>query len=90
MNQQKWIRLWKEERDKVMKTYDVELFKKFYEKWRKRGVYQMDLPQDNIIEISMRKCVYAMDNTTKEEREEARAWLAERGYKAELPECFRG
>lgn len=84
MNQQKWIRLWKEERDKVMKTYDLELFKKFYEKWRKRGVYGLDLPKDNIIEISMRKCVYAMASATEEERKEAKRWLEERGYKAEL------
>ena len=84
MNQQKWNRLWKEERDKVIKTYDLELFKKFYEKWRKRGVYYSELPQGKILEISMRKCVYAMTSATEEEKAEAKKWLEERGYTTEL------
>lgn len=46
---------WRKERDKVVKTYDVEAFKKFYIKWTKRGLYDMKLPADEVIEISMRK-----------------------------------
>lgn len=51
---------WIKERDKAVKTMDVQKFKTFYYKWKRRGIYQMDLPNDDVIEISMRKMILAI------------------------------
>lgn len=73
------IKQWMKERDAVAKTYDVELFKVFYEKWKKKGIYSMKLPPDNVIEISMRKMVCNMKSSTDEQKEEAMEWLEAHG-----------
>ena len=72
---------WIKERDKVVKTYDIDAFKAFWHKWQAKGVYdkQMSLPSDNVIEISMRKMVYHMTSATSAEKKEAEEWLYEHG-----------
>lgn len=76
------INAWKQERDAVVKTYDIERFKKFYEKWTKKGFYNLELPPDSVLEVSLRYMVLNMDSATEQEKEEARWWLARRGIKA--------
>jgi len=81
----KSFKKWIKERDEVMKTYDVTAFKVFYRKWYEKGIYDTPiLPPDNIIEISMRKCVYHMTSSTKQEKEEAAKWLSEHWSNTEL------
>ena len=77
---------WIEERDKVVKTYDVNAFKKFFKKWQKIGVYEksMPLPPDNVIEISLRKMVYHMTSATKAEKKEAEEWLYAHGSSPDI------
>ena len=71
---------WLKERDEVTLSLNIDKFKAFYRKWQKKGVYDLELPSDEVIEISMRKCVCAMANPPKDKLAEARAWLSERGY----------
>lgn len=71
---------WLKERDEAAYSFDVDKFKKFYTKWRKRGFYNMPLPSDEVIEISMRKIVCSLANPDEYKLAEARAWLSERGY----------
>ena len=71
---------WLKERDEVTLSLDIDKFKAFYRKWQKKGVYDMELPSDEIIEISMRKCICAMAKPPVDKLAEARAWLSERGY----------
>lgn len=78
---QKDINQWKKERDAAVKTYDLERFKKFYEKWSQKGFYNIALPPDPILEISMRKMVCVMESATKEEKEAAKEWLKARGLR---------
>ena len=79
--EQKIFNEWLSERNRVVKSYDVDMFKAFYIKWQKRGVYSrlMPLPTDDIIEVSMRKMVYHMTNATEAEKAEAERWLLEHG-----------
>lgn len=72
---------WLEERDRVVKKYDVEEFKLFFKKWQGKGMYdkRMPLPSDEVIEISMRKMVYHMTSATEQEKKEAEAWLIAHG-----------
>lgn len=71
---------WKKERDAAAYSFDVEQFKAFYRKWQKRGVYKDELPDDEILEIVMRKMVCVLADPQKDKLAEARAWLSERGY----------
>ena len=83
-NYEKMLKDFVKERDEAVITYDVETFKKFYNKWHKLGVYDIPLPVDAVLEISMRKMVYSITSFTEEQRNEAKNWLIERGYEGIL------
>lgn len=72
------------ERDAAVRTFDIETFKKFYERWKKKGVYEIPLPSDEILEIAIRKAAVHSINLTDEERQKAAEWLTERGYSTDL------
>lgn len=80
MRQSKEHKQWLKERNEAVCSFDVEKFKAFYRKWEKRGVYSEPLPKDEVIEISMRKCVCGLADPDPKKLAEARAWLSERGY----------
>lgn len=79
----KLLKQFVKERDEAILTFDIEVFKKFYIKWVKLGVYKPNfLPNDNkILEISLRKMVLGMANPPEDKAREAREWLRARGYK---------
>lgn len=73
------------ERDKAVKSLNVNEFREFYLRWYKRGIYHLPLPlNDKIIEISMRKMIIYMRSASDQEREEAKRWLLEKGYDTEI------
>lgn len=71
---------WLKERDEAIYSFDVETFKSFYNKWLKLGIYTNPLPDDRVIEISMRKMVTGLANPREDKLKEAVAWLSEHGY----------
>jgi len=77
----KILKEWLLERDNVVKTYDIDAFKAFWYKWQKKGLYDksMPLPDDEVIEISMRKMVCNMTNATDAEKKDAEEWLYQHG-----------
>ena len=76
---------WMKERDEAVISYDVDRFRKFYEKWRKIGMYSVPLPKnDLVVKITMRKMVYHITAFSKEQREEAAKWLKDRGMSTDL------
>lgn len=77
----KTLNEWLSERDKVVKAYDIDKFKKFWRKWQEKGLYDrsMPLPSDEVIEISMRKMVANMTSASYAEKKEAEEWLYEHG-----------
>ena len=76
---------WMEELAAVIKTYDVEKFRKFYKKWLVRGIYELRLPDnDRVIEIMMRKMVYHSKRSTDADKAEAKEWLESRGCDTNL------
>lgn len=85
MNMKQWIKLWCEERDEVIKKQNVEEFKAFYSKWKARGIYEIELPlNDMVLEITLRKMLYHLKSATKEEKAEAEKWLTERGCSTDM------
>ena len=81
----KLIIQWLTERDEVLKTHDVNLFKEFVIKWRKRGFYDdTPFPSDEVLEISMRKMICNITTMSKKEKKEAEEWLTSRGYTPEI------
>ena len=73
------IALWKTERDNAIRSQDVKIFKAFFEKWKAKAYYDVELPSDYVLEISLRKMLYNMKNATVKEKEQAKKWLIERG-----------
>ena len=71
------------DRDKAVKeacrTGNLENFKAFYEKYKKRGLYKLPLPSDEVLEISVRKMLCNTASATNEEYAEAYKWLIEHG-----------
>lgn len=84
MTNKQWLKLFNEERDAAIKTQDIVQLKMFYYKWKARGIYQLELPSDEVIEISLRKMLYHIKSSTDEEKEAAKKWLEERGYTIDL------
>ena len=84
MNKKEWHDIWLKERDESIRTQDIEKFKEFYDKWKARGVYQLDMPSDKVIEISLRKSLYHLGNATDEEKAYAKKWLNDRGYSTDV------
>ena len=84
MTNKQWLKLFNEERDAAIKTQDIVQWKMFYYKWKARGIYQLELPSDEIIEISLRKMLYHIKSATDEEKETAKKWLEERGCTIDL------
>lgn len=84
MNFKKWLEIWRNERDEIIKTQDVEQFKNFYRKWKARGIYELEMPPDNVIEVSLRKMLYHMASATEEEKNQAEKWLIENGFTTDI------
>lgn len=80
MNERKW----RKERDEAIRSLDLEKFKAFYLKYQKMGIYSLNLPRDEVLEVSLRKSLLTMVNATDEEKNGARAWLIEHGYSTEI------
>lgn len=82
----KTMNSWLKERDKVVKSYDVQAFRAFFHKWQKRGIYDktMTLPTDYVLELSMRKMVYHMNSATDQEKADAEKWLLEHGSRTDI------
>ena len=76
------------ERDEAVKTAirtdDLRVFKRFYARWKAKGIYQIGLPSDEVIEISLRKMLYHMTSATAEEKATAEMWLIAHGSSTEI------
>lgn len=71
-----WIR----ERDKAIKSCDINELKAFYKKWLAKGLYDQPLPaSDEVIETAMYKMLYNLGTATDAERAKAKKWLNDRG-----------
>ena len=72
------------DRDKAVReacrTGDLENFKAFYEKYKKRRLYKLPLPSDKALEVALREMLCYTESATNEEKAGAYKWLVERGY----------
>ena len=88
MNTPKELAEFVKERDRVtcavVEGEPLDTFKAFYRKWRKRGFYQLDLPADSVLEITIRKMAVHETNIPDSTREKAVEWLLIRGYDLKL------
>ena len=85
MNNKEWFRLWQEELLEVVTTFDVSKFREFYKKWQARGYYVEGLPDDDrVVDITIHKIAYHLNNTPPEVKEQAEKWLLERGLSTDL------
>lgn len=80
----KQIKKWVKERDEAILSFDIETYKAHYRKWKKIGVYQLELPSDWILEVTMRKMALHINSATKAQKDEAAKWLINRGFTTEV------
>lgn len=81
----KEIKKWVKERDSVILTHDIKNFKDFYEKWYRRGLYQMPLPKNDIVvRASMEKAILGMANPPEKDKQQAVEWLTSHGFTTEF------
>jgi hypothetical protein len=79
------VKQWSKELKKVVRTMDVEKYRKFYTKWLKRGVYDRPLPiNDRVIEIALHKMLLQMNGVPQEEKLSAEIWLIEHGCSTDV------
>ena len=71
----KLLKQFVKERDKAVRSMDIETFKAFYLKWESKGFYRLPLPSDVVLERSMRLMILDIKSSTDEEKAEARVWL---------------
>ena len=80
---EKILKQFVKERDEAVRSLDLDKFKAFYEKWKKKGCYRLPLPSDEILERSMRIMILDIKSSTEEEKAAATEWLEERRKKDE-------
>lgn len=66
-----------EDRDKAVRSLDLEKFRKFQEKW---SDVLTEWPGDEVAEIAMHKMAVEITSMPEEIKEKARKWLLDRGY----------
>ena len=54
MNNKQWLKLFNEEKDAVIKSQDIVQYKMFYYRWKARGMYQLELPSDETLEVLLK------------------------------------
>lgn len=80
----KLMQTWKRELDATLRKCDVKAFKKFYRKWQVLGFYELMLPDDKVVEVSIYKMLYNLDTATEKDKEKAKKWLDKNGYTTEM------
>lgn len=63
---------------KALRTGNLKRFKKFCKK------YKLEIPEDEILEISMHKMILGRTDMPKELQEKSRTWLLKRGYRESI------
>lgn len=77
-----FIARWKKERDAAVGSLDVDVFRKFYNKYRIAGIYDIPLPQDDkTVMATMCKMALEIRLIPKEKKDAARMWLRMNGFK---------
>ena len=80
----KQLKKWREERDaaivKSVNSGNVEPFKKFYKKWMNLGVYNLPLPNDKIVKISIYKMAIECFGVDMDTKLIAEQWLKINGF----------
>ena len=78
------VKMWKMERIIAIKSQDVDTFKAFYNKWKARGFYELELPNDMVLEVSLRKMLYNLKGASPQEKATAKKWLTEHGCSTDM------
>lgn len=76
------------ERDEAVKTSikanDLRVFRRFYAKWKAKGLYQIGLPSDEVLWVSLYKMLYHTNSATAEEKATAEMWLIAHGSSTKI------
>ena len=62
----------------------LEPFKKFHEKYTKLGVYNLALPKDEVLQITVMKIACNSRGVSTKLQAKAESWLKERGLRTNI------
>ena len=76
------------ERDEAVKTAirtnDLRVFKRFYARWKAKGIYPIGLPSDEVLWLTLYKMLYHTKDATEEEKAMAERWLVAHGSSTKI------
>lgn len=76
------------ERDEAVKTSiwtnDLRVFRRFYARQKAKGIYQIGLPSDEVLWVSLYKMLYHTKDATEEEKAMAERWLIAHGSSTKI------
>lgn len=82
------IRQFVKERDEAVKTAirtdDLRVFRRFYARWKAKGIYQIALPSDEVLWRALYKCLYHTKDATEKEKAMAERWLVAHGSSTKI------
>ena len=91
MMDRKLINQWREERNAMVETLDVDEFKKFVKKWQKYGLYEryMAFLSDEVLKLTLCEMAWSLEGVSEDTKKKAIEWCNENGHR-ELYERYRG
>ena len=76
------------ERDEAVKTAirtdDLRIFRRFYARWKAKGIYPIGLPSDEVLWLTLYKMLYHTKDATEEEKAMAERWLIAHGSSTKI------
>lgn len=76
------------ERDEAVKTAirtdDLRVFRRFYARWKAKGIYPIGLPSDEVLWRTLYKMLYHTKDATEEEKAMAERWLIAHGSSTKI------
>ena len=72
--------------ESAIRGKDISIFKDFIKKYQDKGYYPpyLVLPDDNVLEASIRKMCIHIDDFSEELKNEARYWLITHGFTTDI------
>ena len=82
MMDRKLINQWREERNAMIETLNVDEFKKFVKKWQKYGLYEryMAFLSEEIIKLTLCEMAWGLESVSEDTKKKAIEWCNENGY----------
>ena len=91
MIDKKLLNQWREERNAMIETLDIDEFRKFFKKWQEKGIYtgeNVEILSDVVIKLTLCEMAWGSNGVSEDTKKKAIEWCNENGHR-ELYERYR-